>query len=256
MKTTMADFCVTAHLSAIQMAQKMTFELKRDYTVTPTNYLQLVQGYIGLLKDKRAQLKGASEKLSNGLIKLDDTRKKVEEMSISLEETKRMVAKLQKECEEYLMVMVQRRQEANEKAKVVAAKSEKIAQEEAEVKEIAAAAQTDLDRALPALDAAKKALAQLNKKDLAEVKAYANPPPLVEKVLSAVMILRKSEPSWSEAKKQLNDPMFLTELINYPIEKMTDSMLKKVEKVCADPEFKPEKVRIDRSIERRSIEDR
>lgn len=74
------------------------------------------------------------------------------------------------------------------------------------------------------------------------MKAYANPPPLVEKVIQAVMVLRKADSSWSEAKKQLNDPNFLTELINYPIEKMTDSMLKKIEKFCADPEFKPEKV--------------
>lgn len=93
-----------------------------------------------------------------------------------------------------------------------------------------------------ALEAARKALASLNKKDLAEVKAYTSPPPLVEKVLAAVMVLRKADQSWAEAKKHLNDPNFLAELINYPIEKMTDSMLKKIEKFCADPEFKPEKV--------------
>lgn len=102
-------------------------------------------------QSKRASLRGSAEKLSNGLVKLDETRKKVEEMSITLEETKRMVAKLQKECEEYLMVMVQRRQDANEKAKVVAAKSEKVAQEEAEIKEIAAAAQADVDKAMPGI---------------------------------------------------------------------------------------------------------
>lgn len=242
MKTTIAEICVTCHKSAIEMAQKMAFEMKREYTVTPSNYLQLVQGFIRLLKDKRHDIKVSSEKLSSGLVKLDDTRKKVEEMSITLEETKRMVAKLQKECEEYLMVMVQRRQEANEKAKIVAQHSEKIGQEEAEVREIATQAQTELDKALPALEVAKKALASLNKKDLSEVKAYASPPPLVEKVMAAVMTLRKADTSWAESKKQLNDPNFLSDLINYKIEKMTDAMLKKVEKYCADPEFKPEKV--------------
>jgi dynein heavy chain len=192
MKATTAEFFVTAHVSATEASTKMAFELKREYTVTPTNYLQLVQGYISLLKEKKAKNQQAAEKLQSGLTKLDDTRITVEEMSISLEETKKMVAKYQKECEEYLMTMVQRRQEANEKAKVVAAKSEKNAQEEAEVKEIAAAAQADLDKALPGLEMAKKALASLNKKDIAEVKAYANPPSLVERVMSAVMILRKS----------------------------------------------------------------
>ena len=47
----------------------------------------------------------------------------------------------------------------------------------------AASAQSALDEALPALDLAKKALESLNKKDLAEVKTYATPPVMVEKVM-------------------------------------------------------------------------
>lgn len=43
----------------------------------------------------------------------------------------------------------------------------------------------------------------LNKKDLTEIKSYGRPPTLVETVMQAVMILRGSEPTWAEAKKQL-----------------------------------------------------
>ena len=43
----------------------------------------------------------------------------------------------------------------------------------------------------------------LNKKDLTEIKSYTKPPDLVEMVMRAVMILRNSEPSWTEAKRQL-----------------------------------------------------
>lgn len=49
----------------------------------------------------------------------------------------------------------------------------------------------------------KQALESLNKKDMTEIKSYAKPPGLVEKVLEAVMILRGNEPTWLEAKKQL-----------------------------------------------------
>ena len=75
--------------------------------------------------------------------------------------------------------------------------------------------QADLDKAIPALDAAQKALELLNKKDMAEVKAYAKPPPAVETVMEAVMVLRKQEPTWAEAKKQLGDPNFLMQLVQY-----------------------------------------
>ena len=49
-----------------------------------------------------------------------------------------------------------------------------------------------------------KALEALNKKDLTEIRSFARPPVLVERVLEAVMILRKAEPTWNEAKRQLS----------------------------------------------------
>lgn len=52
----------------------------------------------------------------------------------------------------------------------------------------------------------------LNKKDLAEVKSFSRPPERVKLVLEAVMILKESEPSWAEAKRQLGDPNFLIQV--------------------------------------------
>lgn len=179
---------------------------------------------------------------SSGLVKLEETKKKVEELSITLAESQKEVARLQKECDDYLMVIVGQRQEANEQAKEVQARSDKIQQEEAQVKAEAELAQKDLDDALPALDAAKKALQALNKKDLSEIKTYPTPPLPVEKVMEAVMILMRSEPTWAEAKRQLNDANFITYLVHYDIKLMSDSVLKKIERICADPDFKPEKM--------------
>jgi dynein heavy chain len=48
-----------------------------------------------------------------------------------------------------------------------------------------------------------QALESLNKKDMTEIRSYAKPPGLVEKVMEAVMILRGVDPTWSESKKQL-----------------------------------------------------
>jgi dynein heavy chain len=38
---------------------------------------------------------------------------------------------------------------------------------------------------------------------MTEIRSYAKPPGLVEKVMEAVMILRGVDPTWSESKKQL-----------------------------------------------------
>ena len=85
------------------------------------------------------------------------------------------------------------------------ARSEKIAEEEDKCQVMAKNAQHDLDEALPALAEATKALESLNKKDMTEIKSYAKPPALVEKVMEAVMILRGAEPTWAEAKRQLGE---------------------------------------------------
>lgn len=52
----------------------------------------------------------------------------------------------------------------------------------------------------------------LNKNDLAEVKSFMKPPGRVKLVLEAVMILKQADPSWAEAKKQLGEPNFLTQV--------------------------------------------
>jgi dynein heavy chain len=80
---------------------------------------------------------------------------------------------------------------------------------------IAADCQQDLDKAMPALNAAEAALNVLTKKDMSEVKAYAKPPALVEMTLSAVMTVLKKGTDWADSKAELGNQQFLANLMNY-----------------------------------------
>ena len=229
------------HSSVIKSSSRMLEELKRHNYVTPTNYLELVKGYLVLLGEKRATLEDGIHKFRNGIEKLDDSKEQVEVMSQELEVKKVEVAAAQKECEEMLVVIVKDRKVVDEQQKSVQAESEKIQKEEAETKIIADDAQKDLDEALPALAAAEEALSALNKKDLSEIKAYTTPPDKVEMVLEAVMVLRKKPAKWEEAKKELGSPSFLTELQTYDKDaNLNDAMIQKVSKWTSRPEFEPE----------------
>ena len=124
-------------------------------------------------------------------------------------------------------------------------------------------AQADLEEAMPALEAARQALDALTKKDVSEIKAFTKPPPLVEMVMSAVMVFFKAEQSFAEAKRRLNDPGFIGLLMNYDKvhhiishffqslfadrgcyaqEHISDGMLKKLEKFMSDEKFTPDAV--------------
>lgn len=231
---------VAAHTSVIAQSNQMMADIKRKVHITPSNYLELVTGYLELLKEKRMEVETAANKLRNGLSKLVETRDNVQQMSIQLEDVKIQVAQYQKQCEDYLVIIVQQKREADDQAKTVAARSEKLEVEEDAIKVVAQAAEADLALAMPALEGATKALEGLSKKDIQEIKSYAKPPPLVEKVLEAVMILKKCEPTWDEGKKQLNNPLFVRQLVTFDKDNISDKILKKIQQYCEDENFQPE----------------
>ena len=104
--------------------------------------------------------------------------------------------------------------EANEKQKEVEIRSAQVDKEKAEIEVLANDAQLDLEKAEPALRTAESGLENLKKDQLAEVRAYNKPPPGVDGVLQAIMILMGKEPSWASAKKELTAPDFLSKLKN------------------------------------------
>ncbi|KAJ3056563.1 Dynein heavy chain 2, axonemal [Rhizophlyctis rosea] len=242
MKKAVSQVFVSVHTSVVDASLKMIQQLKRYNYVTPINYLELVTGYRELLREKRKEIGDAATKLRNGLSKLDDTRQNVETISVELEVAKKQVATFQKQCEDYLVIIVQQKREADEQAKGVSAKAEKMAVEEDEVRAVADAAQADLDQAMPALNAATKALEGINKKDLNEIRSYGKPPTAVEKVMEGVMVLKKCEPTWDEAKRQLGNPYFIKQLINFDKDNISDKILKKISQYCADENFQPDAV--------------
>ncbi|KAA0188249.1 Dynein heavy chain axonemal, partial [Fasciolopsis buskii] len=237
-----AKIFATMHRSVSDMALIMFAELRRQIYVTPTNYLELVSGYKSLLYQKRQELSDKANKLTNGLGKIDETREKVEIMSIELEETRKKVASFQKECDDFLVIIVQQKREADEQAKSVMQTQEKIKVDEAKCMHMAELAMADLAQAMPALEAAVQALEALNKKDISEIKSYGKPPYLVQKVMEAVMILRGSEPTWTEAKRQLGDQDFIKQLVNFDKDNINDRTLKKIGQYCAQDDFHPDVV--------------
>lgn len=58
-----------------------------------------------------------------------------------------------------------------------------------ETQVIADDAQRDLDAALPALEAANKALDALDKNDIAEIRVFTKPPQLVQTVMESVCLM-------------------------------------------------------------------
>ncbi|XP_074107880.1 dynein heavy chain 2, axonemal kl-2 [Cotesia typhae] len=230
------------HDTVIQYSKRMEIEMSRYCYVTPGNFLELVVGYKKMLENRRRKVAEQANKLNGGLTKINETKDKVNDMAVELEVTQRQVLKATEDCEEYLLTIATQKRDADDTQKNVTARSIRIEKESEECKKLESVARADLETVEPALDRAMKALDTLNKKDLAEIKSFARPPPGVEIVLEAVMILKNSEPSWAESKRQLGDVNFLYSLKNFAKDRIADRTLRAIRKYTSSPEFNPDKV--------------
>lgn len=214
-KANVCKVFVIIHKSVVDMSQKMYLQVKRKNYVTPTSYLEFAKGYRTLLKEKKNQLQNQASKLRGGLSTLNATRESVAKMQIVCQDKAVVVAQAKKECEEILVEIVSEKRVVDEQELKVNAEAARITKEAELCNIIAADCQVELDKAMPALNAAEAALNVLTKKDMSEVKAYAKPPALVEMTLQAVMTVLKRPPTWPEAKLALGDSQFLEKLMNY-----------------------------------------
>ena len=124
-----AEIFGAAHTTVMRFSTRIYQEQKRMNYVTPTNYLELVQGYMKMLKDKQKELGAAADKLRNGLSKLDDARVQVAEMSVDLEEKQKICDVKAKECEELLKVITAERSKADAQQAQVESDSIRIEKE-------------------------------------------------------------------------------------------------------------------------------
>lgn len=242
MRDRIAEVCVHIHSSVGETAKKFYAELRRRYYTTPTSYLELINSYITMLGEKRAELGGNRDRLKNGLSKLTETNELVNKMQVELEGLGPELKQRAQDVE-VLMIKIAKDQETADGVRAIVQEEEITVRAKAtETEAIAAEAQKDLDEALPALQAAYKALDALDKKDIAELKVFTKPPDAVLMVLEAICILFKVKPDWENSKKILSDAQLMKKMAEYDKDNIPESLSKKLKKYVENPAFTPEAV--------------
>lgn len=193
-----------------------------------SRYLNFLSTFQALLQKKRDKNESLTQRLMSGLEKLNLVSDTVVETQLRLARTAPMLEKATQETEALLAELTERRAEAERTRASVKEEEEKATQAASEAKELADSAETQLAEALPALQAAIKAVGKLSRKDITEVKSFSNPPASMTIVIEALCIVFGRKPRkvdgprgtkvddyWTEAKVLLNDSHFLQK-IAYP----------------------------------------
>ncbi|XP_062377845.1 dynein axonemal heavy chain 5 [Sardina pilchardus] len=212
---------------------------RRQTYVTPKSYLSFIKGYQAVYSDKIAHVGTLAERMNTGLAKLMEAEVSVSELS------KELALK-----EQELAVASQRADGVLQEVTVKAQAAEKVKGQVQKVKDKAQAivdeiegdkkvAESKLEAAKPALAAAEAALQTIKPADIATVRKLGKPPHLIMRIMDAVLLLFQRRvdavtvdterpclrPSWTEALKLMNNSAFLSMLLNFNKDSITEEVV-------------------------------
>ncbi|ETO22423.1 dynein heavy chain 7 [Reticulomyxa filosa] len=239
----LAEMCVSMHTSAELECALFYQDLRRKVYITPKIYLDMIHLYKKMLTEKREELEARRKVLITGLTKLEDANGIVEQLQKDLTLLQPQLVIKQKETAE-LLAKVEKDQSEADKVKSIVSNEARLVEEQArETKAVQQDAQADLDKALPALEAANESLKTLNKGDITEVKNMTKPPAGVVMAMEAVLILLEEKPTWDNAKKVMSNTAFLKMLQDYNKDNVPSSIVAKLKsKYTSNPEFSVERM--------------
>lgn len=211
----LSDLAVAFHNDIIEYADRFDLELKRKYYITPTSYLELLNLYIILFSNAAEILPIKIKKYEGGLAKLQEANSQV---AVLKEQIIAFQPKL-KESREINILLVEK---LNKEKKIADEKKQEVSKDTAEAKitadevnKLKEECESELEEAQPALAAARKAAAQIEKGHVAEVKGMRNPHAKVKDVLTALAMLFGFKETWDDAQKVLTITNLQGKMVDY-----------------------------------------
>ncbi|KAF9586482.1 hypothetical protein BGW38_004001 [Lunasporangiospora selenospora] len=217
---------------------------KRGY-VTPRHYLDFISHYVRLYNEKREDLEEQQRHLNVGLDKLKDTVVKVEELRKSLAIKKNELELKNRQANDKLQKMVADQQEAEKKKATSIEIQAALEIQNREISRRTAVVMADLANAEPAVMEAQKAVKDINKAQLTEVRTMSNPPELVKMTMESVCTLLGNRiDGWKTVQGILRRDDFISSIVHYSTDRqMTPSMRARIKaEYLSNPSYNFESV--------------
>eukprot|EP00118_Oscarella_pearsei_P016795 m.162667 g.162667 ORF g.162667 m.162667 type:complete len:4507 (+) comp38847_c0_seq1:65-13585(+) len=237
-----ASVCVAFHQSVGSFSLAFLEEMNRRHYTTPTAFLHFVNLFVLHLKKNRDGLVRQRKRLQTGLDCLSQARSNVNLMQKEMENLRPVIVQKAKATDTLLQELAHEQEGVDKERGIVQKEESKMAEKTCLIEENAMAAQKDLDDALPALQTAVFSLDALDRTDIAEIRVYTKPPEMVMNVMAAVCVLLKQKPDWSTAKQLLADPGFLSTLVSFDKNNVSDKVHEEVKRYTSYDGFSPSKI--------------
>ncbi|XP_064531689.1 dynein axonemal heavy chain 9 isoform X4 [Pseudopipra pipra] len=246
-KDSISKFMAHVHVSVNEMSQLYLSNERRYNYTTPKSFLEQIKLYQNLLLKKDEDLKAKTERLENGLEKLNSTSAQVDELKAKLAAQEVELKQKSEDADKLIQVVGVETEKVSRKKAVADEEERKVALITQEVEQKQKDCEEDLAKAEPALAAAQAALNTLNKTNLTELRSFGSPPSAVSNVTAAVMVLTApggkipKDRSWKAARVAMaRVDGFLDSLIKFNKENIHENCLKALQPYLQDPKFNPE----------------
>ena len=212
--------------------------------ITPRHFLDFIQHFVNLYKEKRSGLEEEQLHINVGLNKIAETVAQVEEMQKSLAVKSAELQSKNDEANDKLKQMVKDQQEA-EKQKQQSQEIRKLVEQQ--TKEIAAKrteVMADLEKVEPAVIEAQAAVKSIKKQHLVELRSMAMPPPLVRIALESIcVLLGENVTDWKSIRAVTMKDNFIPSIVNFNTDDISEEVRSlMMEKYLSNPDYNYEKV--------------
>ncbi|CAK0878751.1 unnamed protein product [Prorocentrum cordatum] len=234
----LANVIVEFHEKVDEVNVQLRKSAQKYNFITPRDFLDFINHFLLILKEKREEVKEQHEHIDGGLRKLKETEKQVAELQQGLAVKEKELAEQNKKAEEMMSQMVQGQGEAEEKKKSSEVLSKELEAQSAVINEKKVKIQAEIDEVEPALEAAKQAMKGVDKKSLDELRMLKTPPDGVRIAMEAVTLMVRpevgKEVNWDIVKKICKDTSFIPSILEYNAETLKDSTRNLIQKNYLD----------------------
>lgn len=236
--STLASSIVAVHKKVEELNSDLQRLACRYNHITPRDFLDFINHYIGLIAEKRAELLEQQRHIDAGLKKLKDTEEQVADLQKGLAVNEKELLRKNQEAEEKMSQMVKGQGEAEERK----TQSEKLtillSKQSGEIQERKEKVSQELAGVEPKLQEAKKALEGMDRKNIEELKALAvNPAPHIKLAMEAAVLTVHSDPRsvpdpvpWEFVRKEIKDVGFLKKMATFDPVFLKESTRQRVER--------------------------
>ena len=211
---------------------------------TPRDFIDFIQHYVSLFREKKTELQEKQLHFNVGLDKLQKTEVQVDELRHELHLKERELKEKNALANQKLEQMVQDQNKAEAQKQTAQVLRRDLSQQEEMISEQKDKVQLDLQQAEPALVDAQQSVQSIRKSQLDEIRALARPPVVVRMTIEAVaMMMGETSVEWTDLRKFIRKDDFISNIVNFSSESLTEKQRNKIKSVYfSKEEFVYEKV--------------